>query len=493
MNLDKKFYFILILNFLNVDFMQVAGSIVETTNFESKTTYLPTEESTNPFNQISPEISSESNSISTTLVSQNETTEIIIESSNFTALVAATDKNEAIDFSTDESKNSLNQITTEISSESSSILIANVTTLVSTINANETTELKKMSSKIFSKPPNSSMLPSGFNTLIVNETCETLAENTTLPSQVTTQSALSEFNTYMEISGLVRNKRRSSAKFILFKSNRVLFIEDTNITAVEQALLESLQQNATLTVKNEGNDVYSIDMSLFLNTMNNSDLSLDDSILGIINRLKEDEQKINTEANKVGFDLSIDTSSAVISANETLVINGTIYVIICRKSVGQSQMTCERAVQQNGTLVTMSTSQFQTVIRMNFRNLTCSYLFDFILPKVQLKRVICDRTLLCNLFIESFVVESRVFNRNLIEIEKGLKNAKFHPKFCMPRSKLYLIHDIWNNTRGSIFYNRMICNTLRCTIASYHSLTTTNSHFIDRLSNAFERLVGSNF
>lgn len=63
----------------------------------------------------------------------------------------------------------------------------------------------------------------------------------------------------------------------------------------------------------EGSGQYSIDLSLILNTASNGKLSLDDSLVEIINKLEQDEQKINTEANKVGFDLNIDPSNAIIS------------------------------------------------------------------------------------------------------------------------------------------------------------------------------------
>ncbi|RMZ99949.1 hypothetical protein BpHYR1_037212 [Brachionus plicatilis] len=165
------------------------------------------------------------------------------------------------------------------------------------------------------------------------------------------------FNTRIQMNGIVRNRRIRTVKRVLIQVDRILFIEDVNVTNIEQALLKSIGYESIFNITNEGNDEYSIGFTTNINTSINSALSLDDSILKIVQNLKRDENIIQAEARKSGFDLSIDTSKAVIYATETLVINGTTFIIICEKSLDQVQMGCQKGTVENGTISIESNSE----------------------------------------------------------------------------------------------------------------------------------------
>ncbi|RNA32363.1 hypothetical protein BpHYR1_052917, partial [Brachionus plicatilis] len=138
---------------------------------------------------------------------------------------------------------------------------------------------------------------------------ETLSLSTTLKID---EIPISSFNTRIQMNGIVRNRRLQTVKRVLIQLDRILFIEDVNVTNIEQALLKSIGYESTFNVTNEGNDEYSIGFTSDINTSANSALSLDENVLKIVQNLKRDESLIQAEANKVGFDLSIDTSKAVI-------------------------------------------------------------------------------------------------------------------------------------------------------------------------------------
>ncbi|RNA31139.1 hypothetical protein BpHYR1_024413 [Brachionus plicatilis] len=167
----------------------------------------------------------------------------------------------------------------------------------------------------------------------------------------------SSFNKRIEMNGIVRNRRLQTVKRVLIQLDRILFIEDVNITNIEQALLKSIGYESIFNVTNEGNDEYSIGFTTDINTSANSALSLDDTVLKIVQNLKRDESLIQAEANKVGFDLSIDTSKTVIYATETLVINGITYIIICKKPLDQVLMDCQQGTVENGTISIESTNE----------------------------------------------------------------------------------------------------------------------------------------
>ncbi|RMZ94187.1 hypothetical protein BpHYR1_022046, partial [Brachionus plicatilis] len=125
--------------------------------------------------------------------------------------------------------------------------------------------------------------------------------------------AQSKFNTRIQMNSIVRNRRIRTVKRVLIQVDRILFIEDVNVTNIEQALLESIGYESIFNIKNEGNDEYSIGFTTNINTSINSELSLDDIVLNIVQNLKRDENIIQEEARKSGFDLSIETSQAVIN------------------------------------------------------------------------------------------------------------------------------------------------------------------------------------